>query len=79
MCKLEYAAPVPEQIATMMESILVSTGCDGLRSNLPSQAAPGGAPTTTTTPLLDWKSPTLAPLARCGSGCSRSVMQSALG
>ena len=23
--------------------------------------------------LLDWKSPTLAPLARCGSGCSRSV------
>ena len=23
--------------------------------------------------LLDWKSPTLATLARCGSGCSRSV------
>ena len=44
------------------------------------QAATGEAPSTTsstssTTLLLDGKSPTLAPLARCGSGCSRSVRQ----
>jgi len=33
------------------------------------------AATATTNLLLDGKSPTLAPLARCGSGCSRSVMR----
>ena len=44
------------------------------------QAATGEAPSTTsstssTTLLLDGKSPTLALLARCGSRCSRSVRQ----
>ena len=44
------------------------------------QADTGEAPSTSsstssTTLLLDGKSPTLAPLARCGSRCSRSVRQ----